>query len=170
MFKGNIFEDRPNKKWKESNKQLLKDIKNYLKIVSAENLGTVVINLESLGELLPHPNEGREYTENLESERSISGIVRMGKIPKGIIKYPNNDYYEREIKNNMAHGLGVMKYSGGSNRYEGRFLYDKRSGVGTMYTSSGVYTGSFLNDKFHGKGVFQFNNGAVFNGKGFMKL
>ena len=170
MFRGNCMEYKPNEKWKELNDHYVIQKKKGSQIVSAENLDTVVTNMENLGEYLPHPNEGREYTETLENKKIITGIVRMGKIPKGTIEYPNNDYYEGEIKNNMAHGSGVMKYSGGSDKYEGRFLNDNRSGVGTMSTSSGVYTGSFLNDRFHGKGVFQFNNGAVYNGKGLMKL
>ena len=159
------MEDQPNEKWKELNETYIFNKKEQSKMVNVENNPNMAImSVGSMEDFGRDPNEGQEDTQHHADGRVVRGIVRMGKIPKGEIEYPNGDVYDGEIKNHKAHGLGKMNYSSGD-RFTGRFLNDERSGVGTMETPSGVYTGSFKNDQFHGKGVFQFNNGGVYNGK-----
>ena len=73
-------------------------------------------------------------------------------------------HYVGQVKNKMAHGLGVALLSTGS-RYEGEWKNNLRHGQGTFYWPDGqYYDGQYKEDKRHGLGTYYWPNGQKFTG------
>ena len=152
-FHGNLFEDKPNEKWKELSKIYLRRLKNK----------TTLEDLPGGGEGPYGSMEGTLQSIVHSDGRTVTGIIRGGKICSGDIVYSNGNQYTGEIRELMAHGSGKMEYVN-RDLYTGRFFNDNREGVGELVTENGHYRGSFKNDVFHGRGVFMFKNGSIYNG------
>ena len=78
-------------------------------------------------------------------------------------------YYQGEMENGMAHGLGRLFDNRNQLKYEGSWENGSFSGKGTYYFQNGdVYEGSFAENCLHGMGILYNRQGLVVK-KGFFE-
>lgn len=71
-------------------------------------------------------------------------------------------YYQGEMENGMAHGLGRLFDNRNQLKYEGSWEKGMFSGKGTYYFQNGdVYEGSFAENRLHGMGILYDRQGLV---------
>ena len=79
--------------------------------------------------------------------------------------YVNGDIYAGYFIEGIREGPGVYRYSGSKEKYEGEWIDNQKSGIGTMYyEDGGKYKGFWENGRRHGEGVFNYANGDVYSG------
>lgn len=84
---------------------------------------------------------------------------------RGRLYFPNGDYYEGEVKNGVAHGIG-MSIDALGNQYIGEWKNNRKNGRGRLTTSFGeFYNGEFANDVKEGKGEYHLCNGDNYIGQ-----
>jgi hypothetical protein len=102
--------------------------------------------------------------------------------------YGDSGVYTGQIKDDLPHGSGTMKYDDGrvyvgewnkgrwhgrgrvtfvdGDSYDGEYCYDQRSGRGTYRWRDGrVYCGGFVDDKRCGTGEYTWPDGAWYKGE-----
>ena len=114
-----------------------------------------------------------------------------------IVKYDNGDLYRGEMKDNMRHGTGTMRYANGDvyvlilyysfiflflllltyyctfrfiliHSYEGKFHQNSRQGKGVLtYNSGHVYNGEWNNDLREGRCIYKYFYGDIYEGSYF---
>lgn len=85
----------------------------------------------------------------------------------GICRYPNEDRYMGEWKDNWRHGVGTLQIAETGNRYVGDWQKDRRYGVGILYspTNQKIYEGAWWRNLPCGKGTFWHFDGTVYEGE-----
>lgn len=132
----------------------------------------------------------REGYGLLVSEDNIlmEGLWKEGKLFKGRIFREDGSYFEGQIKDYKADGIGIINFTNGdfykgkwndflqtSNgsrifndgyRYEGHFENDEYSEFGRfLWPDGSIYEGYFENSSFKGKGIFRTATGEVYEGE-----
>lgn len=81
----------------------------------------------------------------------------------GTYKWGNHSQYEGDFVEGARHGYGIWVANyldPNSDRYEGHYQHDKKSGFGIYRWKNGtIYEGEFLNDLKHGEGVVSYDDG-----------
>lgn len=73
--------------------------------------------------------------------------------------------YFGQLKGNIPHGMGILRYSNGS-AYKGQFKNGLKSGFGRLNHKSGFsYSGSWKDGKTFGKGELTYKNGDLYSGE-----
>uniref|UniRef100_A0A8C4Q4E1 MORN repeat-containing protein 3 n=1 Tax=Eptatretus burgeri TaxID=7764 RepID=A0A8C4Q4E1_EPTBU len=73
--------------------------------------------------------------------------------------------YIGEWRKGLRHGRGTNFYVGTTERYEGHWLFGRRSGWGKMtYADGSVYKGEWKKDQRNGDGLFVQDNGDCYTG------
>ena len=119
------------------------------------------------------------FSSNINNIKDADGNFINGKINgQASISYFNNNYYKGEVLENQRHGYGKIIYADGSIKngkkgnsvhsypfYEGNWVNDKQSGVGTMFYMNGEsLNGNWNNQLFTGKGKLTFEDGSMYSG------
>ncbi len=84
-----------------------------------------------------------------------------------VLRFPNGDTFEGEVRNGLFHGRGTLTYAKGEfAKYEGDFRADMKDGSGVLTFRTGSrYEGEFREDQIEGEGVFNYRNGDKFEGE-----
>lgn len=73
--------------------------------------------------------------------------------------------YFGQLKGNIPHGEGILRYSNGS-AYKGQFKNGLKSGFGVLNHKSGFsYSGSWKDGKTFGNGELRYKNGDIYSGE-----
>ena len=94
------------------------------------------------------------------SGRVFEGIFHKDFTVSGILKLPNGDEYEGEIREGVMHGQGVLRLADGTIQ-RGNFFNDLLQGEGAIeYSDGGVYEGAFDKGVAHGRGLYTAADGS----------
>ncbi|MDM8535907.1 caspase family protein [Desulfobacterales bacterium HSG17] len=103
-----------------------------------------------------------KWPDNNMYEGEWKDEVRSG---KGTMTWNNGNQYKGQWLNNSMHGTGIMTWADG-NVYEGEWQHDLMHGTGTRkWTNGNVYTGDWDKNIRTGKGAFSWNNGDTYKGE-----
>ena len=94
---------------------------------------------------------------------SFTKIIPVTKL----IKYPNGDSYEGQMRNEEKHGKGVYYYSEAEIyilKYDGYYEHDKKSKGFCYFKNGAKYDGEFKEEIFEGKGSFYRDNQLQYSG------
>lgn len=122
------------------------------------------LNENELAEVLSSASIETDYLNFKIGRNNVyyDGNIKNGKaegVGKGL--FDNGVTYEGAWRNNLPDGEGVQKWPDGR-KYEGHFSSGLKSGTGTfIWNNHEKYVGEWLNDQRHGKGTLYDKKGKV---------
>ena len=105
------------------------------------------------------------------TKKMLNGSLYIGDFVNGVREgrgkeETNEHVYEGQFSKDNKNGKGKLIYKLLNDSYEGDFVDNLITGVGTYrWTNGETYVGSFVGGKMHGKGIYRWPDGGVYEGE-----